>query len=177
MNLQAKIAAASFVVLTAALALSSAIGAAGGAPKATPNAPPKATPSAPPKATPSAPPKATPNAPPKATPNAPPKTTPNAPPNPLPNAADVEAGKPVYVDQCQSCHGDRGQGNPRAYKKVGAKVVDLGSKEAQDKSDQSIRDTIVNGVGKMEKCDEVTVDQLDKIVAFVRSLRLPEPKK
>lgn len=164
MNLRAKIAAASFVVLTTALALSSAIGAAGGAPKATPNVTPKATPNAPQSATP------------KATPNAPPKATPNAPPS-APPSADVEAGKAVYVDQCQSCHGDKGQGNPRAYKKVGAKVVDLGSKEAQDKSDQSIRDVVINGVGKMEKCDEVTVDQLDKVVAFVRSLRLPEPKK
>src|SRR5262249_50751056 len=84
--------------------------------------------------------------------------------------ADLEAGKAVFVDQCQSCHGDKGQGNAKSYKKVNAKVVHLGSKEAQDKTDQFIRDSIVKGWGKMEKCDEVTPDQIDKVIAFVRSL-------
>lgn len=91
---------------------------------------------------------------------------------------DVQAGKALYEDNCQKCHGDKGQGNPKMYKLVGATIVHLGSKQAQDKSDEDIRKTMTDGIGKMEKIEDPTLtpEQIDNILAFVRTLKLEEPK-
>ncbi len=91
-----------------------------------------------------------------------------------------EAGKALYEEHCQLCHGDKGQGNLKIYKRVGAAVVHLGSKQAQEKSDEQIRKTMTEGFGKMSKIEafpELTAENLDDIVAYVRTLKLEEAKK
>ena len=98
-----------------------------------------------------------------------------APPDKPP--ADVEAGKNLYVKFCQKCHGPRGEGVPRMYQLVDAKIVHLGSKQAQAKSDAEIRKAMLDGVGKMEAVDDLTPQQAEKILAFVRTLTAEPEKK
>lgn len=86
---------------------------------------------------------------------------------------DPVAGKKLYGDMCQSCHGEKGEGNPAAYKKVKAKIVHLGSDEAQNKSDDSIRKAMTAGVGKMDKVEDIeNPQQVEDILCFIRTLRL-----
>ncbi|MGH9802707.1 MAG: c-type cytochrome [Blastocatellia bacterium] len=87
---------------------------------------------------------------------------------------DAAAGKDLYLASCKKCHGLQGEGVPRMYKLVKAKLVHLGSKEAQDKSDAEIRKSMTDGFGKMEAIKDprpLTAVELDNIVAFVRTLK------
>src|SRR5262249_1818121 len=86
---------------------------------------------------------------------------------------DPKSGQKLYQDFCQSCHGEKGEGNPAQYKKAKAKIVPLGSDEAQNKSDDSIRKAMTGGVGKMDKVDDIeNPQQVEELLAFVRTLRL-----
>jgi len=87
-----------------------------------------------------------------------------------PAKADVEAGKALYAKFCQKCHGPQGEGVPRMYQLVGAKVVPLTSPQTQAKSDADIKKNMLEGIGKMEVVEDLTPQQADKILAFVRSL-------
>ena len=96
---------------------------------------------------------------------------------PAPSPADVEAGKNLYAKFCQKCHGARGEGVPRMYQLVDAKIVHLGSKQAQSKSDAEIKKAMLDGLGKMEAVDDLTPQQADKILAFTRTLTADAEKK
>jgi mono/diheme cytochrome c family protein len=85
--------------------------------------------------------------------------------------ADVEAGKAAYDKFCKKCHGEKGEGVQRMYDLVDAKLVSLGSRQAQSKSDSEIKRSITDGVGKMEAVEDVTPQQVNQIVAFVRTLK------
>jgi mono/diheme cytochrome c family protein len=91
--------------------------------------------------------------------------------------ADIEAGKSLYGKFCQKCHGARGEGVPRMYQLVDAKIVHLGSRQAQSKSDAEIKKGMLEGVGKMEAVDDLTPQQADKILAFERTLTVDAEKK
>lgn len=91
---------------------------------------------------------------------------------------DVAAGKALYTQFCQKCHAPGGEGVAKMYKLVKAKNVHLGSKEAQDKSDDFIRKSMTvgccNPTNKMEKVTEprpLTSEEVDAILAFVRTLK------
>jgi len=88
---------------------------------------------------------------------------------------DVEAGKALYVKQCQRCHGANGEGVPRMYRVVGAKIVHLGSQGAQEKSDDFIRKSMTDGcckpTNKMQAIKELTPEQIENILAFTRTLK------
>lgn len=93
----------------------------------------------------------------------------------LPAAAkgDEEAGKKIFEEACRSCHGLHGEGNPAMYRKAKAKIVHLGSAEAQHKSDDFIRKAITEGWQKMDEVEEVTTpQQVEDVLAFVRLLKL-----
>lgn len=88
---------------------------------------------------------------------------------------DVAAGKALYVQQCQKCHGANGEGVPRMYRLKKATIVHLGSKEAQDKSDDFIRKSMTDGcckpANKMDAIKELTPEQIENILAFTRTLK------
>jgi mono/diheme cytochrome c family protein len=91
---------------------------------------------------------------------------------------DAAAGKALYTQFCQKCHAPGGEGVAKMYKLVKAKIVHLGSKEAQDKSDDFIRKSMTAGCcnpgNKMEKVTEprpLTSEEVDAILAFVRTLK------
>ena len=107
--------------------------------------------------------------------------TPTAPPSPVPARpaaaaagparADVEAGKVAYDKFCKKCHGEKGEGVARMYALVDAKLLSLGSRQTQSKSDQEIKKSINDGIGKMEPVEDVTPQQVNQIVAFMRTLK------
>lgn len=102
---------------------------------------------------------------------------PNQPvPSLVDGTAKVAAGKVLYEEQCQKCHGDKGQGNPKMYKLVRATIVHLGAKVAQEKSDEEIGKSVTDGFNKMEAIPELSREDIDKVVAFVRTLKLEVPK-
>ena len=93
-------------------------------------------------------------------------------------AGDAAAGKALYTQFCQKCHATGGEGVAKMYKLVKAKIVHLGSKEAQDRSDDFIRKSMTVGccapTNKMEKVTEprpLTSQEVDAILAFVRTLK------
>src|SRR5215475_10423857 len=95
-----------------------------------------------------------------------------------PPKGDVAAGKELYAKFCQKCHAPDGAGVPKMYKLVKATVVHLGSKEAQEKSDDFIRKSMTDGCckpgNKMEPVKEprtLTPAEVENILAFVRTLK------
>jgi len=93
-------------------------------------------------------------------------------------AGDVAAGKALYTQFCQKCHAPGGEGVAKMYKLVKAKIVHLGSKEAQDRSDDFIRKSMTAGccnpTNKMEKVTEprtLTSQEVDAILAFDRTIK------
>jgi len=91
---------------------------------------------------------------------------------------DVAAGKELYAKFCQKCHAPDGAGVPKMYKLVKATVVHLGSKEAQEKSDDFIRKSMTDGCckpgNKMEPVKEprtLTPAEIENVLAFVRTLK------
>ena len=95
-----------------------------------------------------------------------------------PPKGDVAAGKELYAKFCQKCHAPDGAGVPKMYKLVKATMVHLGSKEAQEKSDDFIRKSMTDGCckpgNKMEPVKEprtLTPAEIENVLAFVRTLK------
>src|SRR5262245_36719879 len=89
---------------------------------------------------------------------------------------DAAVGKDLYVNNGQKCHGPDGAGVPKMYRLVKATIVPLGSKEAQDKSDDFIRKSMTDGCckpgNKMEPIKEprpLKPEEVENILAFVRT--------
>ena len=87
---------------------------------------------------------------------------------------DVAAGKALYATSCKKCHGPNGEGVPRMYRLVQAKIVHLGSQEAQAQSDDFIRKSMTDGYKKMEPIKDprpLTPEEVGNILVFVRTLK------
>ena len=91
---------------------------------------------------------------------------------------DAAAGKELYAKFCQKCHAPDGAGVPKMYKLVKATIVHLGSKQAQDQSDDFIRKSMTDGCckpgNKMEPVKEprtLTAAEVENVLAFVRTLK------
>jgi len=84
-------------------------------------------------------------------------------------AADApsEDGKALYTKKCAMCHGADGVAKP-----VAKGSPNLNDPEWQKKTaDDAIATTIVHGKNKMPKNDKLTPEQVQAIVAFVRTLK------
>ena len=86
------------------------------------------------------------------------------------SAGDPEAGRLVYTKKCRTCHGKEGQGNPGMAKVLKVEIKHLGSEAVQCKSDDEIKKTIAEGVGKMKPVKGLSPEDVDKILAFVRTI-------
>jgi mono/diheme cytochrome c family protein len=87
-------------------------------------------------------------------------------------AADAEEGARVYKDKCVACHGK--EGAPLApFAKIGVK--DISDPEWQDsKGDEEIRKAVAEGTPETLMrafSKELEPDQIDALVAFIRTLR------
>lgn len=78
--------------------------------------------------------------------------------------ADAAAGKAVYTQKCQACHGADGKGNPAMVKAMGVKPIE-GTPAATTK------DAVTKGKNKMKPIAGVTGQALDDVAAYVASLK------
>jgi len=82
-----------------------------------------------------------------------------------PVKADAAAGQATYKAKCAACHGADGKG------KEALKTRDLASDDVQKQSDADLSGIIINGKGKMPAYKALTPDQVNDLVAFIRSLK------
>ena len=86
-------------------------------------------------------------------------------------AGNATAGKAVFDRTCKNCHGADGVANPTIAKMMKVEIKALGSPEVQGMTDQQIADIITKGKGKMRSIPSVTGEQVNDVVAFVRTLK------
>jgi mono/diheme cytochrome c family protein len=80
-------------------------------------------------------------------------------------------GKALFAAKCSPCHGPNGEGKPAIAKMYNVTMHALGSKEIQAKADADLKKTIGTGQGKMKPVAALTEQQVDDVVAFVRTLK------
>jgi mono/diheme cytochrome c family protein len=85
--------------------------------------------------------------------------------------AGAAEGKAVYDRACRSCHGADGAGNPAVAKMLNTQIPALSSSEVQSKSDADLKAVVTQGKGKMKPVTSVTGNQVDDVVAFVRTMK------
>ncbi len=86
-------------------------------------------------------------------------------------AADAGAGKAVYDRACKSCHGADGTANPAVAKMMKVEIKDLKSHDVQSMSDADLKKIVTEGKGKMRPVTSVTGNQVDDVVAYVKTLK------
>jgi mono/diheme cytochrome c family protein len=88
-------------------------------------------------------------------------------------AADAAAGKAIFDKTCKGCHGDAGATpNEALGKMLNATIPTLADAQFQaSKTDAEIKDAIIKGHGKMPAQKSVPADQVDNVVAYVRTLK------
>jgi mono/diheme cytochrome c family protein len=86
-------------------------------------------------------------------------------------AGNATAGKAVYERACKNCHSADGVANPTIAKMMKVDIKPLGSSDVQSMTDQQIADIITKGKGKMHAIKSVTGEQVNDVVAYVRTLK------
>ena len=86
-------------------------------------------------------------------------------------AGDAAAGKAVFDKSCKTCHGATGVANANITKMMKVDIKDLDSPEIQKMSDADFKTTITEGKGKMKPVRSVAGQDIDNVVAYVRSLK------
>ena len=89
----------------------------------------------------------------------------------VPAIAGTTEGKEVFDKSCKGCHGAQGQGNPGIAKMMKVEMKALSSKEVQAKSDAELKQVITKGSGKMRPIASLSSQQVDDVVAFIRTLK------
>jgi len=84
---------------------------------------------------------------------------------------DGQAGKAVFDSKCKMCHGADGKGNPMLAKTMKVTFPDMTSKDVQGKSDAVIKKQITEGGGKMKSVNGLSDQQIQDVIAFVRTLK------
>lgn len=99
-------------------------------------------------------------------------------------AADVEAGRGLFVDNCQSCHGPNGDGNGPAADAFILKPRDFAmaafkfdtDADWQRGTDADLANVITKGPAiyggstEMPAWDTLSADEIQNLIAFIRSL-------
>jgi mono/diheme cytochrome c family protein len=85
--------------------------------------------------------------------------------------AGAAEGKAIYERACRSCHGADGAGNANVAKMLKAEIPALSSAEVQSMSDADLKAVVTNGKGKMRPVTSVTGNQVDDVIAYVRTLK------
>lgn len=88
-------------------------------------------------------------------------------------AADAKAGGEIFNKTCKGCHGEGGATpNDQLAKMMNVTIPTLASPEFQAaKTDDDIKNAILNGKGKMPAQKSVPAASVDDVVAYVRSLK------
>ena len=87
--------------------------------------------------------------------------------------ADATAGKAIFDKTCKMCHGEGGAApNDALAKMMQVTIPTLADPQFQaSKTDDDIKTAITKGKGKMPAQKSVPADQVDNVVAYVRSLK------
>ena len=91
--------------------------------------------------------------------------------NPVPaDPASVQAGRPLYAKNCQSCHGPRGKGDGPAVGRLNVEVPDLTDPDVQSQPDGTLFNTITKGSKPMPAYrKQLTEEQRWHVVNYLRS--------
>lgn len=79
-------------------------------------------------------------------------------------------GKMVFDQHCKMCHGEHGEGNPSIAKMMHVKMLPLGSKQVQAKSNAQLKKDITEGYKKMSPIRGLSSKQVEDVIAYVREL-------
>jgi mono/diheme cytochrome c family protein len=85
-----------------------------------------------------------------------------------------EAGKKIYLESCQSCHGPTGKGNSDMAAYLTPPPANLAAKATQEKTDAQLRTIIMEGRPgtAMASFDGAFEEaQLTDMIAYLRSLK------
>lgn len=88
-------------------------------------------------------------------------------------SGNPEAGKTIFMESCQHCHGPLGRGNGEMAEYLDPPPKDLTSESTRSMSDNEIRKVIIEGrkgtamAGFEDAFEDI---QLIDLVAFIRSL-------
>jgi mono/diheme cytochrome c family protein len=85
--------------------------------------------------------------------------------------AGADEGKAIFDKACKSCHGADGAGNPTIAKMMKVEIPALSSAAVQALPDADLRAVVTKGKGKMKPVASVTGNQVDDVIAFVRTLK------
>ena len=94
--------------------------------------------------------------------------------NPLkPSAAGMERAKKIYTQDCEICHGTKGDGKTDVAASLGTPVPDwTDPKSLAAKSDKDLFDTIRNGKDKMppEDSSRAKHDDVWNLILYIRAM-------
>jgi len=88
-----------------------------------------------------------------------------------PASGDAAAGKAIFKNRCQTCHGANGEGNEMLSKALGAHIPAMNSDQVQGKSDDEIKAVITQGKGKMTAIKGLSDEGIANVIAFVRTFK------
>ncbi|WP_447860506.1 c-type cytochrome [Nitrospira calida] len=91
-----------------------------------------------------------------------------------PSKGKPEAGKQIYMESCQHCHGPTGKADTELAASLTPRPADLTAKTTQSKKDGQLRKAIVEGVPgtAMSAFGEAFDDQqMADVIAYIRSLK------
>ena len=91
-------------------------------------------------------------------------------PNLAAQQGDPAAGKAVYTKSCAGCHGAAGEAKEALAKALKVEMRHLGSKEVQAKTDEELRKSVVEGVGKMKPVKGLRDSEIGNLIAYLRGL-------
>jgi mono/diheme cytochrome c family protein len=74
----------------------------------------------------------------------------------------------LFKSKCAMCHGPDGTASTPMAKKLNIKSYK--SPDVQKQSDADLKNTIVNGKGKMPSYKTLTSEQVDSLVKYIREL-------
>jgi mono/diheme cytochrome c family protein len=97
-----------------------------------------------------------------------------------PAYSSVDAGKATFDDSCAHCHGEAGAGNPAQDTFWKLKIPRLNADYVQKKSDDELRDVILNGKKKMPAAvqgqphgatTKIRPEQVPDLIEYIRTLK------
>jgi mono/diheme cytochrome c family protein len=82
---------------------------------------------------------------------------------------DAAAGKTVYANKCQLCHGADGEGTTGYAKAMGLQPARMASDAVQKKTDAELKKIILEGSGKMKPLRNLGDADIANVIAYIRT--------
>lgn len=91
-----------------------------------------------------------------------------------PSQGNPEAGKKIYMESCQHCHGSHGDGKSEMAGYLIPPPTDLTGQKTQSKSNAELRKAILEGRSNTAMTafeGALEANQVDDVVAYLRTLK------